>query len=76
VADPRWLDAAEERAWRGWLAMTDRLHSQLASDLQAESGMSYADYQILVSLSEARDRRVRMSDLALIIDWSKSRVSH
>jgi len=76
VADPRWLDAAEDRAWRGWLAMTDRLHSQLASDLQAESGMSYADYQILVSLSEARDRRVRMSDLALILDWSKSRVSH
>lgn len=56
--------------------MTDRLHSQLASDLQAEAGLSYADYQILVSLSEARDRRVRMSDLALILDWSKSRVSH
>ena len=56
--------------------MTDRLHSQLASDLQAETGLSYADYQILVSLSEARDRRVRISDLALILDWSKSRVSH
>lgn len=76
MADPRWLDTDEDRAWRGWLAMVDRLHSQLASDLQAESGLSYADYQILVSLSEARDRRVRMSDLALILDWSKSRVSH
>ena len=76
MAETRWLDAEEDRAWRGWLAVTDRLHSQLASDLLAESGLSYADYQILVSLSEARDRRVRMSDLALLLDWSKSRVSH
>lgn len=56
--------------------MADRLHSQLASDLLAESGLSYADYQILVHLSEAADRRVRMSDLAVRLDWSKSRVSH
>lgn len=72
----RWLDADEDRAWRGWLAVTDRLHSQLASDLLAETGLSYADYQVLVQLSEAKDRRVRMSDLALRLDWSKSRVSH
>ena len=56
--------------------MADRLHSQLASDLLAESGLSYADYQILVHLSEAADRRIRMSDLAVRLDWSKSRVSH
>lgn len=72
----RWLDGDEARAWRGWLAMADRLHSQLASDLLAESGLSYADYQILVHLSEADGRRIRMSDLADRLDWSKSRASH
>lgn len=76
MARTRWLSDEEDRAWRGWLAMTDRLHSQLASDLLAESGLSYADYQILVHLSEAENRTVRMSDLAARLDWSKSRVSH
>lgn len=76
MAPIRWLSDQEDRAWRGWLAMTDRLHSQLASDLLAGSGLSYADYQILVHLSEAEDRTVRMSDLAARLDWSKSRVSH
>ena len=76
MARTRWLSDEEDRAWRGWLAMTDRLHSQLASDLLAESGLSYADYQILVHLSEAENRTVRMSDLASRLDWSKSRVSH
>jgi len=76
MAAARWLDADEDRAWRGWLAMTDRLHSQLASDLLADSGLSYADYQILVHLSEAADHSIRMSDLATRLDWSKSRASH
>lgn len=76
MADARWLDPHEDLAWRGWLAMADRLHSQLASDLLAESGLSYADYQILVHLSEAPGRKVRMSELAARLDWSKSRVSH
>ena len=76
MAATRWLTPDEDRAWRGWLAVTDRLHSRLASDLLADSGLSYADYQILVHLSEADDRRIRMSDLAAKVDWSKSRVSH
>lgn len=76
MPDASWLDPQEDLAWRGWLAMADRLHSQLARDLLAESGLSYADYQILVHLSEAPDRKVRMSELAARLDWSKSRVSH
>jgi len=76
MTETRWLDAEEARAWRGWLSMADRLHSQLASDLLADSGLSYADYQILVHLSESPEGMVRMSDLADRLDWSKSRVSH
>jgi DNA-binding MarR family transcriptional regulator len=76
VTTARWLHADEDRAWRGWLAMAERLHSQLASDLLADAGLSYADYQVLVHLSEAPDLRVRMSDLASRLDWSKSRASH
>jgi DNA-binding MarR family transcriptional regulator len=76
AAEPRWLTGPESRAWRGYLAMSDLLHSQLASDLLAETGVSYADYQVMVHLSEAEDHRVRMTELASRLDWSKSRLSH
>jgi DNA-binding MarR family transcriptional regulator len=71
-----WLTPAEERAWRAWLAMTERLRAQVARDLLVDSGLSDADYLVLVQLSEADGRRVRMNDLAARLNWSKSRLSH
>ena len=49
----RWLTPAEDRAWRAWLAMAERLRSQIGRDLQADSALSDADYMVLVHLSEA-----------------------
>jgi len=76
AAEPRWLNRRESLAWRGYLTMADLLHSQVASDLLADSGLSWADYQVLVNLSESEGHRLRMTDLAARLDWSKSRVSH
>jgi DNA-binding MarR family transcriptional regulator len=72
----RWLTPAEDRAWRAWLAMAERLRSQIGRDLQADSGLSDADYLVLVHLSEAEGHRLRMNDLAAHLNWSKSRLSH
>jgi DNA-binding MarR family transcriptional regulator len=72
----RWLTPAEDRAWRAWLAMAERLRSQIGRDLQADSALSDADYMVLVHLSEAGDHRMRMTDLAARLNWSKSRLSH
>ena len=72
----QWLTPAEDRAWRAWLAMSERLRSQIGRDLLADSGLSDADYMVLVHLSEATDHRVRMTDLAARLNWSKSRLSH
>ena len=52
------------------------LRSQIARDLLVDSSLSDPDYMVLVHLSEADDRRVRMSDLAERLNWSKSRLSH
>jgi DNA-binding MarR family transcriptional regulator len=71
-----WLNPAEDRAWRAWLAMSERVRSQIARDLMSDSSLSDADYMVLVQLSEAADRRVRMTDLADRLNWSKSRLSH
>jgi DNA-binding MarR family transcriptional regulator len=71
----RWLGPDEERAWRGWLRVGWLLDAVIARDL-AEQDLSLADYYVLVQLSEAPQRRMRMSELAAGIAWSKSRVSH
>jgi len=76
VDTTRWLDPAEERAWRGWLAMNELVRSQIARDLLTDSGLSDADYMVLVHLSEADERRIRLTDLAARLNWSKSRLSH
>ena len=52
------------------------LPDQLGRELQRAHGLSLADYEILVRLSEAPDRRLRMSELADITLSSKSRLSH
>jgi DNA-binding MarR family transcriptional regulator len=76
VEATRWLTPAEDRTWRAWLAMAERLRSQIGHDLQSDTGLSDADYMVLVHLSEAEGHRVRMNDLAARLNWSKSRLSH
>jgi DNA-binding MarR family transcriptional regulator len=76
VEPTRWLSPSEDRAWRAWLVMTERLRAQIARDLLVDSGLSDADYMVLVHLSEAEGRRIRMNDLAARLNWSKSRLSH
>ncbi len=71
-----WLNEQEDRAWRGWLGMQNLLRSQIARDLQQECGLSDTDYMVLVHLSESAGGEVRMSDLATLLRWSKSRLSH
>jgi DNA-binding MarR family transcriptional regulator len=72
----RWLDADQQRAWRAYLAATQLLHAQLDRELQRDSGIPHAYYEILVRLSEAPDRVLRMSELAEAADSSRSRLSH
>jgi DNA-binding MarR family transcriptional regulator len=73
--DTRWLNDDEQRAWRTHLEVSKLLTYQLERDLQP-FGLTFNDYEILVNLSEAADRRMRMSDLARATLQSKSRLSH
>jgi DNA-binding MarR family transcriptional regulator len=76
VSETRWLDAREQRAWRSYLAATRLLNAQLDRELQRDSGIPHAYYEILVRLSESPGRSLRMSDLAQAADSSRSRLSH
>jgi DNA-binding MarR family transcriptional regulator len=72
----RWLTAEEQRAWRAYLEATKVLMDALDRQLQREAGMPHAYFEILVRLSEAEGRAMRMSDLADITLSSRSRLSH
>jgi DNA-binding MarR family transcriptional regulator len=72
----RWLDADEQKAWRAWLYSSMLLQDQLDRELTHETGISHAYYEILVQLSEAPGRALRMSQLAERSLSSRSRLSH
>jgi DNA-binding MarR family transcriptional regulator len=74
--EPRWLDDDEQRVWRSFLAATQLLTDRLDQELQRDSGIPHAYYEVLVRLSEVPGRRLRMSELANRSLSSRSRLSH
>lgn len=72
----RWLSAEEDRAWRAFLVAVATLFSAVEGQLARDSGIPHGYYEILVQLSEAPDRSLRMSQLAEASTSSKSRLSH
>lgn len=72
----RWLDEREQATWRAFLHTHASLMAQLGREMQDASGLSNADYAVLVRVSEHPDRRVRVLELARALLWEKSRLSH
>ena len=72
---PKWLNPREMKAWRSYIIASRRLLDALDADLSGHD-LSMADYEVLAQLSDAPDRRMRMSELAEISMLSKSRLSH
>jgi DNA-binding MarR family transcriptional regulator len=72
---PRWLDADERRAWLALASLTMRLPQALDAQLRRDAGISHFEYTVLASLSEADDRTLRMSQLAVLAEGSLSRLS-
>jgi DNA-binding MarR family transcriptional regulator len=71
-----WLSDDEQAAWRGLLHMTSRLNARLNRQLQDAHGLSLADYDVLVPLSESPDGRLRVFEISDTLAWEQSRLSH
>ena len=71
-----WLSDEQQAAWRPFVALLVRLPAALDAQLQRDAGITQFDYLVLSSLSEARNRTLRMSDLAATANSSLSRLSH
>ncbi|MEU4240754.1 MarR family transcriptional regulator [Actinoplanes sp. NPDC026619] len=73
---PKLPSREELRVWREFIEAGEALRNQIAGRLQADTGLSTGDYTVLLALSEAPANRVRSSELATLIGWERSRLSH
>ncbi|MFI7537053.1 MarR family winged helix-turn-helix transcriptional regulator [Streptosporangium sp. NPDC049376] len=70
------LTERELRAWRTSFLMVELLRTRVEQQLQADGGLSNADYTVLVLLAEAPERRMRAYELGRVAGWEKSRMHH
>jgi len=75
-SDVQWLTAQEQRVWRRWLTLNARLSATLQRELQDDAGLSMPDFEVLVDLTDSPEGRIRVTDLARLLQWERSRVSH
>jgi DNA-binding MarR family transcriptional regulator len=70
------LDPADWAMWREVTTMRARVERALEQRLQRDAGISGADFDVLHSLADAEDHRLRAGALAEVLGWEKSRISH
>lgn len=76
MGEVRWLSESEQQVWREFQTAIGMLFAHIEGQLQRDSGMPHTYYEVLVRLSEAPDRTLRMSELAERSRSSRSRLSH
>ena len=68
----RWLTAVEQHTWRQLMGLILELQAEQEEALVGTHGITEGEYGVLVALSEADDRRLRMCDLAQTLRLSPS----
>ena len=76
MGDKGWLTAPQQRTWLNYMRVYHRMEYEMNRQLQAECGLSLADYTVMNALSNAPKRRLQLSTLATTIGWERSRLSH
>ncbi|WP_052209350.1 MarR family winged helix-turn-helix transcriptional regulator [Kocuria sp. ZOR0020] len=71
-----WLTDDQQHIWRSWLSAISRVPARLGHQLQQDSGLSLQDYEVLVTLHEASAGSCRITELATMLEWERSRMSH
>jgi DNA-binding MarR family transcriptional regulator len=71
-----WLSEDEQRAWRTYLRLGSLLPAALNRQLLRDCGLTLPEYEVLVSLSEAPEQRLRPFQICEGLNWEQSRLSH
>ncbi len=75
MANPEPLTATEEMLWRALMRIIVCLPRQLQDDMVRAAGITASEYTVIMSLSEAPNRQLRMADLADATGLSPSRTT-
>lgn len=70
------LAPEQEAAWFAYMRVVLRLDYELNRQLQQDSDLSLADYDVLNALADSPGGRLQVSALGVRIGWERSRVSH
>ncbi len=76
TAEVQWLTDEEQATWRAFNLASRLVDGALDRQLMRDADMGHAHYAVLVTLSEAVDCEARMGDLADLLQYSPSRLSH
>ncbi|MFI6172377.1 MarR family winged helix-turn-helix transcriptional regulator [Nocardia sp. NPDC051052] len=76
MAEPRWLDDEEMRAWEAFLAATALLNRRIEQQLKDEAHLSHTQYEVLVRLARAPGAELRMTELSAALFTSKSGLTY
>ncbi|MFF3225719.1 MarR family winged helix-turn-helix transcriptional regulator [Nocardia suismassiliense] len=76
MAEPRWLDDEEMRAWTAFLAATALLNRRIEQQLKDDAHLSHTQYEVLVRLSQAPGHQLRMTELSAALFTSKSGLTY
>lgn len=75
IVSPSPLNSDEDAAWRALTYVANHLVKTLGEDLAQDSSLSVSEYVVLVHLSEAEGRRLRIGEVAAVAGLSPSRMS-
>ncbi|AGL17045.1 MarR family winged helix-turn-helix transcriptional regulator [Actinoplanes sp. N902-109] len=71
-----WLDEDQQRAWLAFMRVQLRMTFEMNRQLQADSGLSLSDYDVLNALSDTPGGCLSVTALAARLGWERSRLSH
>lgn len=74
--DGPWLSRSQQRTRAAYMRVQLRMSYEINRQLQQDSALSLADYHVLCALSVAPNRKLKVTDLATVICWERSRLSH
>jgi DNA-binding MarR family transcriptional regulator len=70
------LSVKEFKAWRSFLKLRSQLIPYMIKKIHKNTGLTPAEYILLVTLFESESGSLHSSEIAMNLDWEKSRVSH
>jgi DNA-binding MarR family transcriptional regulator len=76
AGDSPWLSPSQLRAWVAYMRVQLRMNYEINRQLQRDSELSLSDYHVLNALTSSPEHRMQVTDLAALIGWERSRLSH